>query len=196
MSNLKHILLKNRAWAESTNAKNPEFLPNLAKVQTPKILWIGCSDSRVPPSVVAGCAPGELFVHRNVANQTPATDLNFLSVLQFAVCVLKVEDVVVCGHYECGGVFEAMSDKKHGLIDNWLSQIKSIIHDHSSELDAISDYQKRYEKLCEMNVEHQVERIFAILKKVWQVEEHPTIHGLIYDIKSGLLKDLGLTLYS
>src|ERR1700754_4115380 len=156
MKDLKRLLEQNRAWAESIKASDPGFFPTLAKQQSPKFLWIGCSDSRVPATQLAGMVPGEMFVHRNVANLVAHTDFNCLSVMQYAVDVLRVEHIIVCGHHGCGGVKAALENSQLGLIDNWLRHVQDVIRDHEHSLLEIQDEEKRLDRLCELNVVEQV----------------------------------------
>ena len=156
MKDLKRLLDQNKAWAESITASDPEFFPNLAKQQSPTFLWIGCSDSRVPATQLVGMMPGEMFVHRNVANVVVHTDFNCLSVMQYAVDVLKVEHIIVCGHHGCGGVKAAMDNLQFGLIDNWLRHVQDVLHENEEELAGIDDETKRLDRLCELNVVAQV----------------------------------------
>jgi carbonic anhydrase len=195
MKVLKHLFENNRKWAEGIKSKNPEFFTRLSEQQKPQYLWIGCSDSRVPANEIVGLLPGELFVHRNVANIVIHTDLNCLSVIQFAVDVLKVKHIIVCGHYRCGGVDAAMQNKQFGLADNWLRHIKDIYQKYHIELDKTENPEKRLDRLCELNVIEQVYNVShsLIVQNAWQRGEELAIHGWIYDIKDGLLKDLQVT---
>ena len=196
MKDLKRLLEQNRTWAESINASDPEFFPNLAKQQTPKFLWIGCSDSRVPSTQLVGMVPGEMFVHRNVANVVVHTDFNCLSVMQYAVDVLKVEHIIVCGHYGCGGVKAAMDNPQLGLIDNWLRHVQDVIHQHQVSLDKIDHEDKRLKRLCELNVIEQVVNVgrTTIVQGAWERGQELAIHGWIYDLEDGLLRDLGVSI--
>ncbi|MHB8899196.1 MAG: carbonate dehydratase [Thermoguttaceae bacterium] len=189
---LKHLFEKNRLWAESVAAQDPDFFSNLAQQQSPKYLWIGCSDSRVPANQIVGLLPGELFVHRNVANVVVHTDLNCLSIVQFAVDVLKVKDIIVCGHYGCGGVRAALRGERLGLVDNWLRHVQDVRLKHESRLSALSDGEERYDRLCELNVVEQVVNVCqtTIVEDAWQRGQELAVHGWIYGVQDGLLRDL------
>ena len=194
MKDLSEILEKNRAWAEGIRARNPEFFTELARQQTPEYLWIGCADSRVPATQLVGLLPGEMFVHRNVANLVVHTDFNCLSVLQFAVDVLKVKHIIVCGHYGCGGVEAAMRGRQLGLIDNWLRNVQDVMHSHALLLSRINDETERLNKLCELNVIEQVLNISrtTIAESAWGRGQELAVHGWIYGLEDGLLRDLDL----
>ena len=194
MSDLKELLAKNRAWSEGIKAEDPDFFETLARQQTPRYLWIGCADSRVPATQLVGLLPGDMFVHRNVANVVVHTDFNCLSVLQFAVDVLKVEHVIVCGHYGCGGVQAAMRNLQLGLIDNWLRHVQDVMHGHAAQLSSISDEAARLERLCELNVIEQVVNVSrtTIVQSAWARGQGLAVHGWIYGIGDGLLRDLGI----
>jgi carbonic anhydrase len=196
VSRLEDLFTRNRAWAEGIAERDPGFLPGLAARQAPRYLWIGCSDSRLPPDTIASLEPGELFVHRNVANVVVHTDLNCLSVLQFAVDVLHVKHVIVCGHYGCGGVFAALRDAKLGLIDNWLRHVQDVGAKHRTQLDALGDEAKRFARLCELNVVEQVRSVgdTTVVRDAWRRGQTLTVHGWIYDVRDGLLRDLDVTL--
>src|SRR5437868_5179419 len=196
MKDLKRLLDQNRAWAESIKASDPEFFPQLAKQQSPKFLWIGCSDSRVPATQLVGLVPGEMFVHRNVANMVVHTDFNCLSVMQYAVDVLKVQHIIVCGHHGCGGVKAAMDNAQFGLIDNWLRHVQDVIHNHQDLLSNISDEPKRVDRLCELNVIEQVLNVgrTSIVQSAWKRGQELTVHGWIYGLEDGLLRDLGVSI--
>jgi carbonic anhydrase len=196
MGKLDHLFEKNRAWAAELTRGDPEFFERLVGQQSPEYLWIGCSDSRVPANQIVGLAPGELFVHRNVANVVVHTDLNCLSVLQFAVDVLQVKHVIVCGHYGCGGVFAALRDAKLGLIDNWLRHIQDVGAKHRAQLDAFADEAKRFARLCELNVVEQVRNVgdTTVVRDAWRRGQPLSVHGWIYDVRDGLLRDLDVTL--
>ena len=196
MKDLKRLLEQNRAWAESIKASDPEFFPNLARQQTPKFLWIGCSDSRVPSTQLVGMVPGELFVHRNVANVVVHTDFNCLSVMQYAVDVLKVEHIIVCGHHGCGGVKAAMDNPQLGLIDNWLRHVQDVVHQHKASLAKIDDEDKRLDRLCELNVIEQVVNVArtTIVQSAWERGQELAIHGWIYGLEDGLLRDLAVSI--
>jgi carbonic anhydrase len=195
MKDLKRLLDQNRAWAESIKASDPGFFPNLAKQQPPAFLWIGCSDSRVPSTQLVGMVPGEMFVHRNVANVVVHTDFNCLSVMQYAVDVLKVEHIIVCGHHGCGGVKAAMENPQLGLIDNWLRHVQDVMHVHEELLSKI-DEEKRFDRLCELNVIEQVLNVgrTTIVQGAWQRGQELVVHGWIYGLEDGLLRDLGITI--
>jgi carbonic anhydrase len=194
MHDLHNLFDNNRAWAESNLARDPEFFARLAGQQAPEYLWIGCSDSRVPANEIVGLLPGELFVHRNVANVVVHTDLNCLSVMQFAVEALKVKHIIVTGHYGCGGVRAAMLDARYGLIDNWLRNVQDVARKHSEQLTSISDENERLDRLCELNVIEQVARVCetTIVRTAWEQGQELTVHGWIYSIENGKLRDLGI----
>ena len=192
MKDLKELLEKNRAWAEGIKANDPDFFNALANQQSPRYMWIGCSDSRVPSTQLTGLRPGEMFVHRNVANVVVHTDFNCLSVLQFAVDYLKVEHVIVCGHYGCGGVQAAMKNARLGLIDNWLRHVQDVMHAHDARLSAIEDEAARLDRLCELNVIEQVMSVCrtTIVQSAWGRGQELSVHGVIYGVGDGLLRDL------
>ncbi|MGE0267019.1 MAG: carbonate dehydratase [Candidatus Omnitrophota bacterium] len=192
MSKLKTLFSNNRQWAEKMLKLDPDFFSKLSHLQTPKYLWIGCSDSRVPANEITGLLPGELFVHRNVANLVVHTDLNCLSVLQYAVEVLKVNYVIVCGHYGCGGVQAAFESTRLGLIDNWLRHILDVQFKFTSELKKIKNKEKRMKRLCELNVLEQARNVCqtSIVQDAWKRGADLTVHALIYDLHDGLLKGL------
>jgi carbonic anhydrase len=194
MSSIEKLLENNRAWSQSMTSGKPDYFRQLAKQQTPDFLWIGCADSRVPADEVVGVLPGELFVHRNVANLVYASDLNCISVVQFAVEVLKVEHIIVCGHYGCGGIKAAMSGARHGLIDSWLWKIKELYLKNREHLDSVTDPELRSDQLCELNVGEQVKALSqtAIVQDAWYRGQNLAIHGWIYGLKDGLIKDLGV----
>jgi carbonic anhydrase len=187
------LLAKNRAWATGKTAADPGFFKRLVAQQTPAYLWIGCSDSRVPANEIVGLDPGELFVHRNVANLAPPQDANYLSVLQYAIQVLKVRHILVVGHYGCGGVRAALARQRLGLIDHWLSPIRELAHTHAAQLDALPDEQTRLDRLCELNVLRQVENVAAnpFVTDAWEQGAALTVHGWCYSIENGLVNDLG-----
>jgi carbonic anhydrase len=191
----QRLLDNNRAWANGEKNKDPEFFKDLAKGQSPEYLWIGCSDSRVPANQVTGLKPGELFEHRNIANMVVHSDMNMLSVLSYAVDVLKVKHIIVCGHYGCGGVLAAMGNKQYGLIDNWLRHLKDVYRYHHAELDAIVDEEERAKRFVEVNVQEQVHDLgkTSIVQNAWRNGQPLHIHGWVYDLKDGLLKDLDVT---
>lgn len=192
---IKQLLANNRFWSEALTARDPDFFARLARQQRPEFLWIGCSDSRVPANEVVGLMPGELFVHRNVANMVVATDMNFLSVLQYAVDVLQVRHVIVCGHYGCGGVRAALGHSELGLIDNWLRALKAIHHQNLVRFDGLDDEQQ-VNLLCELNVQRQVRNVChtTIVQNAWQRGQPLAVHGWIYGLADGLVKDLQVTL--
>jgi len=196
MKDLKRLLDQNRAWAENINASDPDFFPTLAKQQSPRFLWIGCSDSRVPATQLVGMVPGEMFVHRNVANVVDHTDFNCLSVMQYAVDVLKVDHIIVCGHHSCGGVKAAMDNLQLGLIDNWLRHVQDVLHEHEELLAKISDEDQRLDRLCELNVIEQVLNVgrTTIVQSAWQRGQELVVHGWIYGLENGLLRDLGVSI--
>lgn len=198
MKDLKRLIDQNRAWAQNITANDPEFFPNLAKQQSPAYLWIGCSDSRVPATQLVGLMPGEMFVHRNVANVVVHTDFNCLSVMQFAVDVLKVEHIIVCGHHNCGGVKAAMDNPTLGLIDNWLRHVQDVWQKHEAVLAKIDDEAKRLDRLCELNVIAQVLNASrtTIVQSAWERGQDLVVHGWIYDLKDGLIRDLGVSIDS
>lgn len=196
MKDLKRLLEQNRAWAENIKASDPDFFPTLAKQQTPRYLWIGCSDSRVPATQLVGMVPGEMFVHRNVANVVDHTDFNCLSVMQYAVDVLKVDHIIVCGHHSCGGVKAAMDNLQLGLIDNWLRHVQDVLHEHEELLAKVSDENQRLDRLCELNVIEQVLNVgrTTIVQSAWQRGQELVVHGWIYGLENGLLRDLGVSI--
>ncbi len=196
MTSIQHLFDKNKEWSEKIKDENPDFFKLLSEQQSPEYLWIGCSDSRVPANTLLGLSPGEVFVHRNIANLVIHTDLNCLSVVQFAVEVLKVKHIIVCGHYGCGGVHAALDDKSHGLIDNWLRHIEDVHRFHQEELDAVKDPTKRANLLSELNVKEQVANVAntTIIQKAWANKQDITIHGFIYNIHDGILQDLKVSI--
>ena len=191
MELLSHLFENNRAWAAQMTAQDPAFFDRLAHQQAPRYLWIGCADSRVPATQITGLAPGEIFVHRNVANVVVHTDLNCLSVMQFAVEVLQVEHIIVCGHYGCGGVNAALQNSKLGLIDNWLRHIQDVMRIHASLLARVDDGHARLDRLCELNVIEQVRNVCAttIVQRAWERGQPLAVHGWLYSIADGLLQD-------
>ena len=193
MSLLDDCFAANRRWAADTATRDPSFFQRLESVQSPELLWIGCSDSRLPPNEIMGRIPGELFVHRNVANVVGHTDVNCLSVLQFAIDVLKVKHVIVCGHYGCGGVRAALAPQRLGLIDNWLRHIRDVAAVHRDELAALADPEARADRLAELNVATQVANVChtTIVQDAWQRGQAVSVHGWIYALSDGLLRDLG-----
>ena len=192
MDSFKEIFRKNREWAARTKENCPDFFEAMALQQSPEYLWIGCSDSRVPANQIVDLPPGDVFVHRNVANIVVPSDLNCLSVLQYAVEVLKVKHVIVCGHYGCGGIAAAMTTEKHGMIDNWLRHIRSTIRLHKETLDSLSSDEERTDLLCELNVIEQVRNVCGttVIQDAWDAGQKFSVHGIIYSIRNGLLKDL------
>jgi carbonic anhydrase len=196
VKDLQNLLDNNKLWAADMVAQAPDFFERLVKQQTPEYLWIGCSDSRVPANQIIGLAPGEIFVHRNVANIVVHTDLNCLSVLQYAVEVLKVKHVIVCGHYGCGGVKAAAQNVQLGLIDNWLRHIRDVVQKYKSALDKIPDESKRLNKLCEFNVIEQAYNVChtTIMQNAWQRGQDVVVHGWVYDVRDGILRDLNITI--
>ena len=193
MNDLENLFDNNRAWAQSIKTEDPEFFQKLAAQQSPEYLWIGCSDSRVPANQIVGLLPGEVFVHRNVANLVVHTDFNCLTVMQYAIEVLKVKHVIVVGHYGCGGVRAAYENADHGFIDNWLRNIKDVQHRHQAELDAVADEDARVDRLVELNVQDQVANVChtSIVQNAWARGQDLTVHGWVYSLRDGLLKDLG-----
>ncbi|MCC6848752.1 MAG: carbonic anhydrase [Deltaproteobacteria bacterium] len=192
MEDYRRLLLNNRAWVQDRLQVRPDFFEVSAAEQRPDYLWIGCSDSRVPAEEVTGTQPGELFVHRNIANMVVHTDFNMLSVLQFAVEILQVKHVIVCGHYGCGGVKTAMGRKSLGLINKWLCHIKDVYRFHAEELDGIGDVGTRTDRLVELNAVEQVQHLadISFVQRAWQRHQRPMLHGWIYDIRTGTLKEL------
>jgi carbonic anhydrase len=194
MNAIEPLLQNNRAWSERMTSDTPEYFRKMAEQQSPKYLWIGCSDSRVPANEIVGLMPGELFVHRNVANLVYPSDPNCLSVVAYAVGVLKVEHIIVCAHYGCGGVKAAMSNESYGVIDNWLSKIKELYFRYYEDLDSIAGLEERVDRLCELNVVEQVKTLSrtVIVQDAWNRGQSLTLHGWIYGLKDGLIKDLGI----
>jgi len=191
MKSLSDLLDNNKLWAKERQEQDPEFFKRLAEQQSPKYLWIGCSDSRVPANQITGLDPGEIFVHRNVANVVVQTDFNMLSVVQFAVDVLKVEHIIVCGHYGCGGVKAALEHQRHGLIDNWLRHIEGVARRRADELEAVEP-EMRFDKLCEMNVVAQAENVSrtTIVQDAWDRGQKLDVHSWIYRLNNGLISSL------
>lgn len=194
MAEIKDLFENNRQWAQAQLDKDPAFFDRLSALQNPKYLWIGCSDSRVPANQILGLAPGEVFVHRNVANLVNHTDMNCLSVVQYAVEVLQVEHIIICGHYACGGVRAACGQRQLGLIDNWLRHIKDIFIQNRAELDALPGEAERVDRLCELNVLTQVENLChtTIIQDAWARGQRLSVHGFIYRLGDGLLHDLAV----
>jgi carbonic anhydrase len=195
---LAHLLENNRAWSEEMTRSDPAFFRRLAEQQAPRYLWIGCSDSRVPANQIVGLLPGEMFVHRNVANLVVHTDLNCLSSLQFAVDVLRVEHVVVCGHYGCGGVLAALRGERLGLVDNWLRHVQDVAARHRARLAALATEGERHDRLCELNVVEQVLNVCraTVVREAWARGARLAVHGWIYGLGDGRLRDLGLCIAS
>ncbi|MEJ2203068.1 MAG: carbonic anhydrase [Gemmatimonadota bacterium] len=195
MRDLHELFENNRAWASERLAADPDFFVRLTEGQSPMYLWIGCSDSRVPAEDIVGVSAGELFVHRNVANVVEPSDINCLSVLQFAVSVLQVRHIIVCGHYGCGGVHAAMGDEPLGIIDAWLARIREVVRLHREELDDLDSHDERFHKLCELNVLQQaVSACYTpSVREAWRAGRDLTVHGLIYGLEDGLLRDLGFS---
>lgn len=198
MAELTRLFANNRRWAADMRLADPQYFDRLSEQQAPKYLWIGCSDSRVPANQILGLQPGEIFVHRNVANLVVHTDMSCLSVMQFAVEVLKIEHIIVCGHYGCGGVHAACGSKQYGLIDNWLRNIKDVYGRYRTELDAIADDKERGDRLCELNVLEQVKNVChtTIVQNAWANGRPLAVHGLIYSLRDGLLRDLAVRIGS
>lgn len=192
MSDISQLIQNNRAWASGMVERDPDFFGRLARQQAPEYLWIGCADSRVPANEIAGLMPGELFVHRNVANLVVHSDLNCLSVMQYAVDVLKVKHIIVTGHYNCGGVMAALRNQSFGLIDNWLRHVQDVHHQHREEIDALETESSRIAKLCEINVLAQVVNVCrtTVVQNAWQSGQDLSVHGWIYDVKDGLVHSL------
>jgi carbonic anhydrase len=191
---LDHLFEKNKAWADRMQSGDPEFFSRLAEQQNPEYLWVGCSDSRVPANQIVDMRPGEVFVHRNVANVVVQTDMNCLSVLQFAIDVLKVKHVIVCGHYGCGGVKAAMYDERHGLVDNWLRHVQRVYTRHAKMLDGLPNEEARLARLCELNVIEQVVNVCrtTIVQDAWMRGQGLSVHGWVYAIGDGRLRDLSM----
>jgi carbonic anhydrase len=192
---LDHLKHKNRAWAERKLSADPDFFKRLERQQAPEYLWIGCSDSRVPANEIVDLDPGELFVHRNVANLAPPQDANYLSVLQFAVDVLKVRHIMVVGHYGCGGISSAIDGQRRGLVDHWLHPIREVYHDNRTELEAIAERAQRLNRLCELNVMRQVKNVASdvFVQDAWARGQQLSVHGWVYALGNGLITDLDVT---
>lgn len=198
METYKELLKGNKRWVAEKLSQDPEFFERLSKGQSPEVLWIGCSDSRVPANEITGTNPGEVFVHRNIANMVVHSDMNLLSVLDYAVNILKVKHVIVCGHHGCGGVAAAMTNEQYGLVDNWLRHIKDVYRLHNKELDSIENHDDRLRRFVELNV---IEQVFdlsktSIIQNAWRNRDLPMVHGWVYDLKTGLIQDLGVSLHS
>ena len=195
MPALTDLFANNRAWAADMLRQDPEFFTRLTHQQAPEYLWIGCSDSRVPANQITGLLPGEVFVHRNVANVVVHADLNCLSTIQFAVDVLRVSNIIVCGHYGCAGVLAVLTDRKLGLVDNWLRHVQDVRWKHKAELEALRGEEQRQRRLCELNVIEQVINVSqtTVVSDAWGRGQQLAVHGLVYDIRDGLLHDLGVS---
>ena len=193
---LSDLFARNRAWAAEMTRQDPEFFARLARQQAPQYLWIGCSDSRVPANQIVGLPPGEMFVHRNVANVVVHADVNCLSAMQFAVDMLHVRHIIVCGHYGCGGVLAALRDERLGLVDNWLRHVQDVRWKHRPELEALSGERERHRRLCELNVVEQVLNVSqtTVVREAWSRGQALAVHGWIYDVADGLLRDLDICL--
>jgi carbonic anhydrase len=198
MRQLDHLLDNNHKWAADMTRQDPEFFERLSRQQAPQYLWIGCSDSRVPANQIVGLLPGEMFVHRNVANVVVHTDLNCLSTIQFAVDVLRVEHIIVCGHYGCGGVLGALRNDKLGLIENWLRHVQDVRWKHGAELAELPTEEARHHRLCELNVVEQVLNVSrtTVVRDAWARGQSLAVHGWIYDLRDGLIRDLGQSVAS
>jgi len=190
MNSFEKLLLENKAWAREKIQADPDYFKRLANIQKPEFLWIGCSDSRVPANEITGTEPGEIFVHRNIANMVVHTDLNLLSVLDYAVEVLHVKHIIVCGHYGCGGVKAALSHHNMGIINKWLRNIKDVYRYHDEEIDNIKDEEQKVNRLVELNVQEQVMNLAktSIVQKAWKYEQRPHLHGWVYSLANGILK--------
>ncbi|MEO7324906.1 MAG: carbonate dehydratase [Dokdonella sp.] len=194
MSKLDYLLQRNRSWSEALSAQDPLFFKRLSEQQAPKYLWIGCSDSRVPANQIIDMAPGEVFVHRNVANVVVHTDLNALSTIQFAVDVLKVEHILVVGHYGCGGVQAVLEEKRLGLVDNWLRHVADVKNKHAGALEQLADPHERHARLCELNVIEQAVNVCqtTVVQDAWERGQELSVHGWIYSLRDGRVRDLGV----
>ena len=193
MKPFEKLLLENKAWAREKVQSDPQYFKRLAGIQTPEFLWIGCSDSRVPANEITGTEPGEIFVHRNIANMVVHTDVNLLSVLDYAVVHLKVKHIIVCGHYGCGGIKAAMTNHDYKAVLNmWLRNIKDVYRLHAEKLDAIENEDERTDKLCELNVKEQITHLAktSIVQRAWKHEQRPTLHGWVYGLANGILKPI------
>ena len=198
MQSLSHLLENNRSWAADMTRQDAEFFRRLSSQQSPRYLWIGCSDSRVPANQIVGLMAGEMFVHRNVANVVVHTDLNCLSAIQFAVEVLRVEHIIVCGHYGCGGVLAALQNVRLGLIDNWLRHVQDVLTKHRTQIDALPSEPAQHDRLCELNVIEQVNNVSqtTVIRDAFARNQSLSVHGWIYGLSDGLLRDLGVTVSS
>ncbi len=192
MNSLQHLFDNNKEWADRVEQETPGFFRKLSNQQAPEYLWIGCSDSRVPANDIVGLLPGELFVHRNVANLVLHADINCLSVLQYAIEVLKVKHIIVCGHYGCGGIAAAMNKQRVGLVDNWLRNIKDVYAMHRAEIEALDTPEKRENRMCELNVVEQVRNVShtSVVQEAWDRGQQLTVHGWVYSLRNGRIKDL------
>lgn len=198
MKLLKHLFDNNKAWADKIKKADPTFFNKLSNQQNPEYLWIGCSDSRVSANEITGMLPGEVFVHRNIANVVVHSDLNCLSVIQYAVYVLKVKHIIVCGHYGCGGIKASMEEKSYGLIENWLGHIKDVYRYHEKEIDDVHNHDEKFDLMCELNVKEQVRNVCntTIVQTAWQSGQELAVHGWIYSIKDGIIRDLDICVSS
>jgi carbonic anhydrase len=192
MSSLDHLFENNRAWATEITREDPEFFTRLTGQQSPQYLWIGCSDSRVPANQIVGLLPGEMFVHRNVANVVVHSDLNCLSAIHFSVEVLRIRHIIVCGHYGCGGVLAALRNERLGLVDNWLCHVRDVRHKHRADVDALATENEQHKRLCELNVLEQVVNVCntTVVRDAWSRGDELTVHGWVYDVRDGLLREL------
>ena len=192
---IEHLFGNNKAWSERKHSEDPEFFTRLVNQQSPEYLWIGCSDSRVPANQIVGLAPGEVFVHRNIANVVVHTDLNALSVIHYAVAILRVKHILVVGHYGCGGVKAALNDNRTGLTDNWLRHVQDVRDRHETRLAQIDDAEERLNRMCELNAIHQVVNVCqtSILREAWQRGQDVTVHAWCYSLNDGLIRDLGVS---
>lgn len=189
MNTYEKLLQNNREWASAQIDADPEYFERLIELQSPEILWIGCSDSRVPADRITGTHPGEIFVHRNISNLVVHTDLNMLSVLQFAVEILKVKHIIVCGHHNCGGITAAMSNQSYGLMDQWIWNIKNVYRMHREEIDALPTHKEKHHLLTELNVKEQVMNLAktSIIQNAWKHDKIPNLHGWVYDLRDGIV---------
>jgi len=194
MNKFQDLFAYNQQWAADRVAEDPDFFSNLCAIQAPEFLWIGCSDSRVPANQITGLQPGEVFVHRNIANVVPADDVNSSSVIQYAVSVLRVKHIIVCGHYGCGGVQAALGGSLEPPLESWVTHLREVRDQHADELHALPDDDARWQRLCELNVEAQAEHVsnLPVVKAAWQAGQTLAVHGWIYDLHDGLLKELGV----
>lgn len=192
MDTYRRLLMNNKAWVQEKLSLTDNYFLNLAKKQNPEFLWIGCSDSRVPAEEITGTQPGEIYVHRNVSNLVVPGDINMLSALQYSVELLNVKHIIVCGHYGCGGIEVAMDSSDFGVLDKWLTNVKEIYQKYKRELDALDNHKSRSKRLVELNVEAQVENLLntEIIQKKWQKDTRPLLHGWVYDVETGMLKDI------